>query len=106
MKRRGFLKRLLGAATAAVVSEKVIPDDGVALRSMAHPMHPAIAHETNPLSEIGNLYAGPGLAPIKAEGSTMAYDHLNAFDAIRDGVTDELLGPFETIEIELDEREG
>lgn len=59
MKRRGFLKRLLGVAAAAVVSEKIIPDDGVALRSAAHP---------------GSM----GLAPIKAEGSRMLYDDLAA----------------------------
>ncbi len=54
MKRRGFLKRLAGVATAAVVSEQVIPDDGVSLFSAAH----------------------PGMAPLKAEGSVMLYDDL------------------------------
>ena len=58
MKRRGFLKRLLGVAAAAVVSEKIIPDDGVALNSMAHP--------------------GMGLAPLKREGGAMLYDDLAA----------------------------
>lgn len=55
MKRRGFLKRLAGVATAAVVSEKIIPDDGVELYSLEHPF-------------------GMGLAPIKAEGATIPYD--------------------------------
>ena len=57
MKRRGFLKRLAGVATAAVVSERVIPDDGVALHSIAHP---------------GS--APFGLAPLKREGGTIPYD--------------------------------
>ncbi len=98
MQRRSFLKRLFGVATAAVVSESVIPDDGVALKSMKHSilLHDAAHHD---------LTKGFGLAPAKAEGSTMAYDHLNAFDAIRDGVTKQLLGPLERIEIELDERD-
>jgi hypothetical protein len=58
MKRRGFLKRLAGVATAAVVSERVIPDDGVSLYSAAHPVSTE----------------GFGLAPIKAEGATIPYD--------------------------------
>lgn len=37
MQRRSFIKRLFGVATAAVVSESVIPDDGVALTSIPHP---------------------------------------------------------------------
>jgi len=57
MKRRGFLKRLLGVATAAVVSEKVIPDDGVALQSAAHPGSQSF-----------------GMAPLKPEGGTIPYD--------------------------------
>jgi hypothetical protein len=71
MKRRGFLKRLLGAATAAVVSEKLIADDGVALHSIKHPtlLHDAAHHD---------LAGGFGLAPAKAEGSVMLYDDLDA----------------------------
>jgi hypothetical protein len=67
MKRRGFLKRLAGVATAAVVSEKLIPDDGVALGSMKHPalLHDAAHHD---------LTEGFGLAPLKAEGATIPYD--------------------------------
>ncbi len=96
MQRRGFIKRLFGVATAVVVSEKLIPDDGVELHSIKHPilLHDAAHHD---------LTEGFGLAPAKAEGSTMLYDHLNAFDAIRDGVTDKLLGPLETIEVEINE---
>lgn len=60
MKRRGFIKRLFGVATAAVVSEKLIPDNGVSLYSAAHPV---------PMD-------GFGLAPAKAEGSAMLYDDL------------------------------
>ena len=55
MKRRGFLKRLVGLATAAVVSETVVPDDGVSLYSLEHPF-------------------GMGLAPLKPEGGTIPYD--------------------------------
>lgn len=55
MKRRGFLKRVLGVAAAAVVSEKIIPDDGVALHSLEHPF-------------------GMGLAPLKPEGGVIPYD--------------------------------
>ena len=71
MQRRGFLKRLAGVATAVVISEKLIPDDGVALGSMKHPvlLHDAAHHD---LSE------GFGLAPAKAEGSAMLYDDLAA----------------------------
>ena len=58
MKRRGFLKRLAGVFTAAVVSEKVVPDDGVALYSAKHP--------------------GMGLAPLKPEGDYVLYDDLGA----------------------------
>ena len=67
MQRRGFLKRLLGAATAVVVSEKLIPDDGVALSSIKHPvlLHDAAHHE---------LSGGFGLASVKAEGATIPYD--------------------------------
>ena len=73
MQRRGFLKRLAGVATAVVISEKLIPDDGVALGSMKHPvlLHDAAHHD---LSE------GFGLAPAKLEGSTMLYDELAAPD--------------------------
>lgn len=73
MQRRGFLKRLAGVATAAVISEKLIPDDGVALGSMKHPvlLHDAAHHE---------LSGGFGLAPAKAEGSVMLYDDLDAPD--------------------------
>ncbi len=73
MQRRGFLKRLAGVATAVVISEKIIPDDGVALGSMKHPalLHDAAHHD---LSE------GFGLAPAKLEGSTMLYDELAAPD--------------------------
>ena len=64
MKRRGFLKRLAGVATAAVVSERVIPDDGVALRSAAHPyLHDGKGHDI-----------GFDLAPLKPEGATIPYD--------------------------------
>ena len=71
MQRRGFLKRLAGVATAAVISEKLIPDDGVALGSMRHPalLHDAAHHD---------LTGGFGLAPAKAEGSVMLYDDLVA----------------------------
>jgi len=70
MKRRGFLKRLAGVATAAVVSERVIPDDGVALSSIKHPvpLHDAAHHD---------LTGGFGLAPAKAEGATILYDDLS-----------------------------
>jgi len=73
MQRRGFLKRLAGVATAAVVSEKLIADDGVALGSMKHPvlLHDAAHHD---------LTEGFGLAPAKLEGSTMLYDELDAPD--------------------------
>lgn len=73
MKRRGFLKRLAGVATAAVISEKIIPDDGVALGSMKHPvlLHDAAHHD---------LTEGFGLAQAKVEGSTMLYDELAAPD--------------------------
>lgn len=73
MQRRGFLKRLAGVATAAVISEKLIPDDGVALGSMKHPalLHDAAHHD---------LAGGFGLAPAKLEGSTMLYDELAAPD--------------------------
>jgi len=73
MKRRGFLKRLAGVATAVVISEKIIPDDGVALGSMKHPvlLHDAAHHD---------LTGGFGLAPAKLEGSTMLYDELAAPD--------------------------
>jgi hypothetical protein len=74
MKRRGFLKRLAGVATAAVVSEKLIPDDGVALRSMAHPGSRAYDYDGVVQME------GFGLAPAKAEGSVMLYDELAAPD--------------------------
>ncbi len=59
MQRRGFIKRLFGVATAVVVSEKIIPDDGVALHSIAHP-------ESSPF----------GLAPPLPEGSAIAFDPL------------------------------
>ncbi len=66
MKRRGFIKRLLGVATAAVVSEKIIPDDGVSLFSAKHPtlLHDAAHHDLT----------GFGLASAKAEGATIPYD--------------------------------
>lgn len=94
MQRRSFLKRLFGVAAAAVVSEQVIPDDGVALHSIAHPFNPDV-----PNGAVGFYKA----VPVKAEGSAIVYDHLNAFEAIRDGVTKKLLGPLERIEIELDD---
>ena len=67
MKRRGFLKRLAGVATAAVVSEKLIPDDGVSLFSAKHPtlLHDAAHHD---------LTGGFGLAQAKPEGATIPYD--------------------------------
>ncbi len=73
MQRRGFLKRLAGVATAVVISEKLIPDDGVALGSMKHPvlLHDAAHHD---------LVGGFGLAPAKAEGSAVLYDELAAPD--------------------------
>ena len=66
MRRRGFLKRLAGVATAAVVSERVIPDDGVSLFSAKHPtlLHDAAHHDLT----------GFGLASAKAEGATIPYD--------------------------------
>ena len=63
MKRRGFLKRLAGVATAAVVSERLIADDGVALNSMAHP-------QVTP----GPPANGFSLAQLKPEGATIPYD--------------------------------
>ncbi len=67
MQRRGFLKRLAGVATAAVVSEKLIPDDGVSLFSAKHPtlLHDAAHHD---------LTGGFGLAQLKPEGATIPYD--------------------------------
>lgn len=70
MKRRGFLKRLAGVATAAVVSEKLIPDNGVALYSASHPGSKAYDYDGVVQME------GFGLAPAKAEGSAMLYDEL------------------------------
>lgn len=65
MKRRGFIKRLFGVATAAVVSEKIIPDNGVSLFSARHPLHDAAHHD---------LAGGFGLAQAKPEGATIPYD--------------------------------
>lgn len=59
--RRGFIKRLFGVATATVVSEKLIPDDGVALYSAKHP------------GSLGGE-AGFGLAPTKPEGGVFMPD--------------------------------
>ena len=84
MRRRGFIKRLFGVATTAVVGDKIADSRRGVFDN----------------STIGEPF---GLVPAKAEGTSMVYDHLNAFDAIRDGVTKKLLGPLETIEIEIDD---
>ena len=87
MKRRGFIKRLFGVATAAVVSEKLIPDDGVSLFSAKHPtlLHDAAHHDLT----------GFGLAQAKAEGSVMLYDDLAA-----------PLSPASLEDLEIDVRPG
>ena len=62
MKRRGFIKRLFGVATAAVVSEKLIAADPVLLHDAAH-------HD---------LTGGLGLAQAKPEGGVYFPDPLDA----------------------------
>lgn len=84
-----------GVETAVVVDGEDVhlPDDWTEL--------PKLVLHSLPITVRGDeMFCEPeddsGVTP---EGSTMRYSHLNAFDAVRDGVTDEMLGPFETIEV-------
>ena len=60
MNRRGFIQSFIGAA-AMVATGKAVTDDGVALKSIAHP---------------GSLSGevGFGLAQAKMEGASIPYD--------------------------------
>jgi len=62
MNRRDFIVSAIGAATMAAV-----PDDGVMLTSIQHPirLHDAAHHD---------LTEGFGLATLKQEGTTVLYD--------------------------------
>ena len=71
MQRRGFLKRLAGVATAVVISEKLIPDDGLAVGGSNPPV-------PRPAARTHDRAGGFGLAQAKLEGSTMLYDELAA----------------------------
>lgn len=57
MRRRSFIKRLCGVATAAVVGDKLIPEDAGA----------------NACIEELTCGTGFGLAPVKREGAALLY---------------------------------
>ncbi len=107
MDRRGFIQSVLGAAAMAALPAS---GDGVALKSIKHPilLHDAAHHD---------LTGGFGLAVAKPEGGTILYDPgLKAYfpkALLKDGLTKQFsdiyedLRPesFEELWVEIDDED-